>query len=34
MGNAIEPLKKIADDICDTNDDDGVAHWLMKYFSD
>lgn len=28
MGNAIEEVKVIADYICDTNDNDGVAKWL------
>ena len=28
MGNAIEEVKMIADYICDTNDNDGVAKWL------
>ena len=28
MGNAIDEIKIIADHICDTNDNDGVAKWL------
>lgn len=35
MGNAIDEIKMIADYICDTNDNDGVAKWLdeniLKY---
>lgn len=30
MGNAIEEIKSIADFICDTNENDGVAKWLME----
>ena len=33
MGNAIEPLKKIADYITDTNNEDGVAKALKKIFN-
>jgi len=28
MGNAIDEVKAIADQICDTNDNDGVAKWI------
>ena len=28
MGNAIDQVKAIADQICDTNDNDGVAKWI------
>ena len=28
MGNALDEIKIIADHICDTNDNDGVARWL------
>jgi hydroxymethylpyrimidine pyrophosphatase-like HAD family hydrolase len=28
MGNSIADVKMIADYICDTNDNDGVARWL------
>lgn len=30
MGNSIDEIKMIADYICDTNDNDGVAKWLNK----
>lgn len=30
MGNSIDEIKMIADYICDTNDNDGVAKWLEK----
>lgn len=30
MGNAIAGLKMIADELCDTNDNDGVAKWLAE----
>ncbi len=33
MGNAIEPIKQIADEITDTNDNDGVAKVLERLFS-
>lgn len=29
MGNALEEVKKKADHICDTNDNDGIAKWLL-----
>lgn len=28
MGNALDEIKAISDDICLGNDDDGVAHWI------
>lgn len=28
MGNAIDEVKRVAYDVCDTNDNDGVAKWL------
>ena len=28
--NAVEQLKKVADDVIESNDDDGVAKWLME----
>jgi hydroxymethylpyrimidine pyrophosphatase-like HAD family hydrolase len=28
MSNAIDDIKALADHICDTNDNDGVAKWL------
>jgi len=28
MGNAIDEVKAVADQICESNDDDGVARWL------
>ena len=31
MGNAVDEVKAIADYICDTNDNDGVAKWLEEY---
>lgn len=30
MGNAIDEIKTLADNICDTNDNDGVAKWLYE----
>ena len=30
MGNAIDKVKEVADCVCDTNDNDGVAKWLEK----
>jgi len=30
MGNSVEEIKLIADYICDTNDNDGVAKWLNE----
>ncbi len=32
MGNACEPLKEIADEITLSNNEDGIAHTLSKYF--
>lgn len=29
MGNAVEALKEIADEITDTNDNDGIAKWIQ-----
>ena len=31
MGNAEEDVKKIANYVCESNDDDGVAKTLEKY---
>lgn len=31
MGNAIDEVKEVANYICDTNDNDGVAKWLERY---
>jgi len=28
MGNALDEVKAAADDMCDTNDNDGIAKWL------
>ena len=28
--NAVSELKKIATEVIDSNDNDGVAHWLRK----
>jgi len=30
MGNSIDEIKMIADAVCDTNDNDGVAKWLEE----
>lgn len=30
MGNAIDEVKSVADFICDTNDNDGIAKWINK----
>ena len=30
MGNALDEVKSVADYICDTNDNDGVAKWLEE----
>jgi len=31
MGNAIDEVKAIADYICDTNENDGIAKWLEEF---
>jgi len=31
VSNAIDAIKAVADDICDTNDNDGVAKWLDEH---
>ena len=31
--NAVEPLKKVADDVIESNDRDGVARWLIENFN-
>ncbi len=31
VANAIDEIKAVADDICDTNDHDGVAKWLEEH---
>jgi len=31
MGNAIDEVKSVADYICDTNENDGIAKWLEEY---
>jgi len=31
MGNALDEAKAAADDVCDTNDNDGIAKWLEEY---
>ncbi|MGH4125562.1 MAG: HAD-IIB family hydrolase [Clostridium sp.] len=31
MGNAIDELKSVADFVCDTNDNDGVAKWINHF---
>ena len=33
MGNAIEEIKEIADDITDTVDNDGISKAFKKYFN-
>ncbi|MCL2427036.1 MAG: Cof-type HAD-IIB family hydrolase [Oscillospiraceae bacterium] len=30
MGNAIDEVKAVADQICDTNDNDGIAKWVEE----
>ena len=32
MGNAIEDVKQVADVVIGTNDNDGVANYLMETF--
>jgi Cof subfamily protein (haloacid dehalogenase superfamily) len=31
VGNALDEVKAVADYVCDTNDNDGVAKWIDKY---
>lgn len=31
MGNAIDEIKAVANYVCDTNNNDGIAKWLDKY---
>lgn len=31
MGNALDEVKEVADEICDTNDNDGIAQWLLTH---
>lgn len=31
MGNAIDKVKSVADFVCETNDNDGVAKWISNY---
>ena len=31
--NAVEPLKKVADDVIESNDNDSVAKWLIENFN-
>jgi hydroxymethylpyrimidine pyrophosphatase-like HAD family hydrolase len=31
MGNAIEEVKQIANEICSANEEDGLAHWLEEH---
>jgi HAD-superfamily hydrolase, subfamily IIB len=33
VANAVEPLKRVADDVIESNDEDGVARWLMENFN-
>lgn len=30
MDNGLSEIKEIADEICDSCEDDGVARWLLK----
>ena len=30
VGNALEEVKRSADRVCGSNDEDGVAHWLSE----
>ncbi len=34
MGNALEDIKKVADEVTDTNDEDGVAKFLEKIYKE
>ncbi|MNP82450.1 Sugar phosphatase YidA [compost metagenome] len=34
MANAVEDLKQIADEVTLSNEDDGIAYALSKYFED
>jgi len=31
MGNAVDEVKAVADYVCDTNENDGIAKWLEEY---
>jgi len=31
MGNAIDEVKSVADNVCDTNENDGIAKWLEEH---
>ena len=33
VANAVEALKRVADDVIESNDEDGVARWLMENFN-
>ena len=33
MENAVEQLKKVADDVIESNDENGVANWLLENFN-
>jgi hydroxymethylpyrimidine pyrophosphatase-like HAD family hydrolase len=33
MGNALDEVKAVADYVCDTNDNDGLAKWLEENVS-
>lgn len=33
MGNAIDELKTIANHVTDTNNEDGIAKFLIQYFN-
>ena len=32
MGNALDEVKVVCNDRCDTNDEDGVIRYLERYF--
>ena len=33
VANAVEPLKRVADDVIESNDDDAVAKWLIENYN-
>lgn len=34
MDNAIEEVKQAANQVCDSNETDGVAKWMEKFLGD
>ena len=30
MGNAVEEVKAVADEICLSNEEDGIVEWILK----